>query len=59
MLKEKMVTMLILVFPYREKTFHIHVDASAITLRAIMAQPGEGYLDHPIAFARRKMSELE
>jgi hypothetical protein len=34
-LKEKMVTALILVFPDWEKTFHIHVDASAIALGLI------------------------
>jgi hypothetical protein len=58
-LKEKMVTAPILVFPYWEKTFHVHVDASAITLGAILVQPGVGDLDHPIAFASRKLSESE
>jgi hypothetical protein len=38
-LKENMVTAPILVFPDREKTFHVHVDASAIALGAILAQP--------------------
>ena len=38
-LKEKMVTTPILVFPYWEKTFHVHVDASAIALGVIMVQP--------------------
>jgi hypothetical protein len=56
-LKEKMVTTPILVFPYWENTFHVHVDASTITLGAIMAQPGAGELDHPIAFASKKLSE--
>jgi hypothetical protein len=56
-LKEKMVTAPILVFPDWEKTFHVHVDASAIALGAILAQPGAGDLDHPIAFARRKLSD--
>jgi hypothetical protein len=37
----------------------VHVDASAITLGAILVQPGAGDLDHPISFARRKLSELE
>jgi hypothetical protein len=37
-LKEKMVTTPILVFPDWEKTFHIHVDASTITLGAILSQ---------------------
>jgi hypothetical protein len=41
-LKEKMVIALILVFPDWEKTFHVHVDASAIALGAIMAQLGAG-----------------
>ena len=36
-LKEKMVTTPILVFPYWEKTFHVHVDASVIALGAILA----------------------
>jgi hypothetical protein len=58
-LKDKMVTTRILVFPYWEKTFHVHVDASTITLGAIMAQPGVGELDHPIAFERRKLLESE
>jgi hypothetical protein len=58
-LKEKMVTTPILVFPYWEKTFHVHVDASTITLGEILAQPGAGDLDHPIAFASRKLSESE
>jgi hypothetical protein len=47
-----MVTTLILVFPDWEKTFHVHVDASAITLGDILVQSGAGDLDHPIEFAR-------
>jgi hypothetical protein len=54
-LKEKMVTMLILVFPYWEKTFHVDVDASTIALGSILAQPRVGVLDHLIAFASRKL----
>jgi hypothetical protein len=55
-LKEKIVTTPILLFPYWENTFHVHVDASAITLGAILVQLGEGELDHLIAFASRKLS---
>jgi hypothetical protein len=36
-LKENMVTTPILVFPEWEKTFHVHLDASVIALRAILA----------------------
>jgi hypothetical protein len=56
-LKEKIVTTPILVFPDWEKTFHVHVDASAITLGDILVQLGVGDLDHPIEFARRKLSD--
>jgi hypothetical protein len=56
-LKEKMVTTPILLFPYWEKTFHVHVDASAIALRAILVQPGAGDLDDLIAFESRKLSD--
>jgi hypothetical protein len=56
-LKEKMVITPILIFPYWEKTFHVHVDASTISLGAILAQLGVGDLDHPIAFTRTKLSD--
>jgi hypothetical protein len=36
-IKEMMVTTPILVFKYWEKTFHVHVDASSISLGAILA----------------------
>jgi len=58
-LREKMVTTPILVFLDWEKKFHVHVDTSSITLRAILAQPGVGELDNPISFGSRKLSELE
>ena len=58
-LKEKMVTAPILVFPDWKKTFHVHVDASSIALGIILAQLGEGGLDHPIAFARRNLSSTK
>jgi hypothetical protein len=37
--KENMVTSPILVFLDWEKTFHVHIDASTITLGEILAQP--------------------
>ena len=38
-LKEKMVTTPILVFPDWKLPFHVHVDASSIALRVVLAQP--------------------
>ena len=55
-LKEKMVTAPILVFLDWKKPFHVHVDASSIALGIILAQLGEGGIDHPISFASRKLS---
>jgi len=58
-LKEKMVTTLILVFPDWKKEFHVHVDASSVTLGIILAQQGEGDIDHPISFSSKKLSTTE
>jgi hypothetical protein len=55
-LKQKMVTAPILVFPYWNKEFHVHVNASSIELGVVMAQPGEGDINHLLDFARRKLS---
>ena len=41
-LKENMVTALILVFPDWKKEFHVHVDASCIVLGAVLTQASEG-----------------
>lgn len=58
-LKEKMVVAPILVFPYWNKEFHVHVDASCIDLGVVLAQLGAGEIDHPIDFASRKLSKEE
>jgi len=54
-----MVKAPILVFPDWKLPFHVHVDASSIALGVILAQPGKGGLDHPIAFASRKLSSAK
>lgn len=58
-LKEKTVTTLILIFPDYKKEFHVHVDMSCITLGAVLTQNGGEGLDHPIAFASRRLSKSE
>jgi hypothetical protein len=55
-LRQEMVTVTILVFPDWAKEFHVHVDVSSIALGVVLAQPGEGDIDHPLAFASRKLS---
>lgn len=58
-LKEKLGTVSILVFPDWSKLFHVHVDISFITPRAILTQLSEGNIDHPIYFPSRKLSNVE
>jgi hypothetical protein len=54
-LKKKLVTAPILIFPHWKKEFHVHVDMSSIDLGVVLSHPGEGELDHPIAFSSRKL----
>ena len=56
-LKEKMVTAPILVFPYWNKEFHVHVDASCIALGVVLVQPAAGEINQPIAFSSIKLSK--
>jgi hypothetical protein len=58
-LKTNLSTTPILIFPNWENEFHVHVDASGIALGAILAQPGDGAMDHHIYFASRKLSQAE
>jgi len=51
-----MVIASILVFPDWSKEFNVHVDVSSIALGVVLAQPGEGDIEHPLAFAIRKLS---
>jgi hypothetical protein len=51
-----MVTAPILVFPDWSKEFNVHVDASSISLGAVLEQPRAGDIDHPLAFVSRKLS---
>jgi hypothetical protein len=54
-----MVTVPILVFLDWRKEFHIHVDASSISLGVVLAQLVTRDIDHPLAFANRKLSTTE
>lgn len=58
-LKEKLVSAPILVYPDWNKKFHVHIDASEISLGVVLAQPGEGNLDHLSYFSNRKFLNVE
>ena len=54
-----MATMPILVFHDWKKQFHVHVSMSSVALGIVLAQAGEGTLDHPIDFSSRKLPTIE
>lgn len=58
-IKQILVTAPILVFLDWTKEFHMHVDVLSIVLGAILAQPGDGEIDHPIVFVSRKLITTE
>jgi hypothetical protein len=58
-MKQKMMAEPILVFPDRSREFHVHFDASSISLGVVLAQPGEGESNHSIAFSSRKLFTAE
>lgn len=39
--------------------FHVHIDASRIALGAVLVQPGEGKMDHPVYYASKTLSTVE
>ena len=59
MLKAKMTSAPILVFPDWNKEFHVHVDVSFVALGVVLVQPSEGDMDHLVAFSSRKLSFTE
>jgi hypothetical protein len=54
-----MVTVPILLFLDWTKEFHVHVDASSISLGVVLEQPGKRDIDHPLSFSSRKLSTTE
>jgi hypothetical protein len=58
-LKQKMATTPILVFPDWSKEFHVHVDASSISLGEVLEQTRARDIDHLLAFSSRKLSTTE
>jgi len=58
-LKEKLVSAPILVFPKWNLEFHVHVDASRIALGVVLTQEGGEGLDHPIMFSSHRLSKVE
>lgn len=56
-LKEKMASTSILVFPKWDMEFHVHVDASCITLGVVLMQEGAEGIDHLITFMSQRISK--
>ena len=58
-LKRKLVEAPILKFPDWSRKFHVHIDASALAVGAILAQPADDSTDHPNIYASRKLNKAE
>jgi len=58
-LKGKLASAPILVFPKWDVGFHVHVDTLCIALGAILTQEGAEGMDHLITFASRRLSKAE
>ena len=58
-LKGKLASTPILVFPKRDVEFHVHVDTSCIALGVVLTQEGAEGMDHPIAFVSWQLSKAE
>lgn len=54
-----MVSVPILIFLDWDKIFHVHVEASSISLGIVLALPGEGEIDHQITFSSRRLYNVE
>ncbi|KAL2621891.1 hypothetical protein R1flu_002096 [Riccia fluitans] len=59
LLRHALVSSPILAVPNWNKPFHVHTDASAFVIGVVLAQPGEGDRDHPIAYISRKLIAVE
>ena len=58
-MKANMASAPILAFPDWKKEFHVHFDVSSTALGVVLAQLGEGDIDHSIAFVSWKLSSRE
>jgi len=58
-LKGKLASAPILVFPKWDVEFHVHVDASCVALGSLLTQEGAEGVDHLIAFVSRILSKEE
>ncbi|KAL2631182.1 hypothetical protein R1flu_015868 [Riccia fluitans] len=59
LLRNALVSSPILAVPDWNKPFHVHANASAFAIGAVLAQPGNGDRDHPIAYISRKLIPAE
>ena len=58
-LKECLTSAPILKSPDWNVIFHVHIDASNYALGAILAKPGEKYMDFPISYASKQLNSAE
>ena len=58
-LKKALIEALVLVTSNWERVFHVHVDASAFVVGAVLCQPDDKGFNYPIYYASRQLSIVE
>ena len=58
-LKRKLVEAPILRFPNWSTKFHVHINASGLTIGEILTQVGNDGMDYPIVYSSRKLNKAE
>ena len=59
LLKRKLVEAPILKFPDWSRKFHVHIDASALVVGAILAQHADDFTDNPNIYSGRKLNKAK
>ena len=58
-LKRKLVEAPILRFPNWSIKFHVHINASGLSIGTILTQPAEDGMDYPIVYSNKKLNKEE
>ena len=58
-LKRKLVEAPILKFPNWSIKFHVHIDASSLTIGVILTQLGDDGMDYPMVYRSRKLNKAK
>ena len=59
LLKNKLITAPVLIYPDFNREFFIHIDASLVSVGGVLSQIGTDSKEHPIKFCLRTLNDHE